>query len=266
MQRASKCWVGLAAVLLLAAAVAPAQRRSDDFRIVDGCRHNVRRSSLWTNFPPQQSIKRGYRISEWTDYTAKVVGFRPDGLIVNLRSLLSVAVVGNPAANRSLESDLGLFFLKNWPGHPNYVIGQEVKSERVLPVDNIALTNVGSHAFIRVKAYDYGLPDTPENQLTLTNRPSPEEMQRAKEVMEKQAHLREERKAQQKKLDDWSLLKWHFTAASNGYAYAQCALGLRYLNGDGLPKNESLARYWLEKAAAQGNGEAKAALEEVPRK
>jgi TPR repeat protein len=51
--------------------------------------------------------------------------------------------------------------------------------------------------------------------------------------------------------------------AINGISAAQCALGKRYLTGDGLAKDEPLARFWLEKAAAKGSVEAREALKKL---
>ncbi len=59
---------------------------------------------------------------------------------------------------------------------------------------------------------------------------------------------------------DARLLTWHQEQAAKGIPSAQCSLGLRYLRGDGVPKDETLARAWLQKAASQGNLEAKSAL------
>lgn len=42
--------------------------------------------------------------------------------------------------------------------------------------------------------------------------------------------------------------------------YEQYAMGVRYLKGDGVEKNEELARTWLQKSAAQGYDEAKTVL------
>ena len=41
------------------------------------------------------------------------------------------------------------------------------------------------------------------------------------------------------------------TKAEQGDVAAQMALGLMYLEGRGVPKDESKANYWLEKAAEQ---------------
>lgn len=60
------------------------------------------------------------------------------------------------------------------------------------------------------------------------------------------------------------LLKWHQEQAEKGMPFAQCSLGKRYLAGDGVPKDLTLARQWFEKAAAQGDPEAKAALAKLP--
>jgi hypothetical protein len=72
------------------------------------------------------------------------------------------------------------------------------------------------------------------------------------------------RQAEKDRLAEISLLKFQLGRASNGSAYAQCALGKRYLEGKGVPKDEALARSWLEKSAAQGDEEAKAALRKLP--
>ncbi len=48
--------------------------------------------------------------------------------------------------------------------------------------------------------------------------------------------------------------------AINGAPAAQYALARRYLAGDGVPKDEQAARFWMAKAAAKGHAEAKAAL------
>ncbi|MDB6040016.1 MAG: hypothetical protein JWM99_3857 [Verrucomicrobiales bacterium] len=49
--------------------------------------------------------------------------------------------------------------------------------------------------------------------------------------------------------------------ANNGAAWAQYKLGLRYLNGDGVEKDESAARKWLQAAADNGDSQAKVKLQ-----
>lgn len=49
-------------------------------------------------------------------------------------------------------------------------------------------------------------------------------------------------------------VSWISRAAIQGYAPAQSALGFAYENGSGVPRDAEKAAYWLEKAAASGNG------------
>ena len=44
---------------------------------------------------------------------------------------------------------------------------------------------------------------------------------------------------------------WMRKAAEQGYARAQLSLGLLYATGDGVPKDNGMARYWFKKADAQ---------------
>ena len=46
---------------------------------------------------------------------------------------------------------------------------------------------------------------------------------------------------------------WFKIAAEAGVSAAQYALGIAYVDNDGIPVDYDKARYWLEKAAAQGN-------------
>lgn len=48
--------------------------------------------------------------------------------------------------------------------------------------------------------------------------------------------------------------KWIYKAASGGYAEAQAIIGSWYAyGGHGIPENQEEARFWLSKAALQGN-------------
>ena len=51
--------------------------------------------------------------------------------------------------------------------------------------------------------------------------------------------------------------EYYHKLACQGFSTAQCILGLKYLWGDGVKENQIEARKWLDKAAAQGNEEAK---------
>ena len=93
-----------------------------------------------------------------------------------------------------------------------------------------------------------------------------QEAEARRQSQEAQAQQAQERLAQKERREaeaDQRLTVWQLEKASNGFASAQCSIGLRYLNGKGVATDEALARYWLEKAAAQDNMEAKAALSKM---
>jgi len=52
--------------------------------------------------------------------------------------------------------------------------------------------------------------------------------------------------------------------AEEGSAAAQYELGLRYLKGDGLPKDAALGRHWIERSATNGYSLAIQKLEDLP--
>ena len=54
--------------------------------------------------------------------------------------------------------------------------------------------------------------------------------------------------------------------AAEGSPSAQYELGLRYLQGDGLEKNEAEGRKWIEQSAKNDYTQAKKKLEELDRK
>jgi hypothetical protein len=59
------------------------------------------------------------------------------------------------------------------------------------------------------------------------------------------------------------LLKAQMEYAQKGLPSFQYDLGMRYINGDGVDRSEKVGRDWLEKSAAQGNSDAKKALQEL---
>jgi TPR repeat protein len=61
-------------------------------------------------------------------------------------------------------------------------------------------------------------------------------------------------------------IEFEKTNADKGSAWAQYALGLRHLTGDGVEKDEAAARQWLESAAKNGDSRAKKKLEELNEK
>lgn len=56
-------------------------------------------------------------------------------------------------------------------------------------------------------------------------------------------------------------IEWEKTRANNGAAWAQYKLGLRYLAGDGVEKDENAGRKWIQAAADSGDRQARAKLQ-----
>ncbi len=61
------------------------------------------------------------------------------------------------------------------------------------------------------------------------------------------------------------LIAWQFQQASNGAAYVQYDLAKRYLNGDGVTKDEALGHHWLKRSADQNYEPAVKLLETIER-
>ena len=55
-------------------------------------------------------------------------------------------------------------------------------------------------------------------------------------------------------------MKWYSKAADQGNDNSQYYLGLCCYNGTGTPQDKAAAQSWLEKAAANGNKDAKVFL------
>jgi hypothetical protein len=67
----------------------------------------------------------------------------------------------------------------------------------------------------------------------------------------------------QKKKTESDLVKYHRQRAEAGSDNAQYELGVRYLIGNGLDKDEKLGREWLAKSAKSGNAKAVKKLAEL---
>jgi Sel1 repeat len=86
------------------------------------------------------------------------------------------------------------------------------------------------------------------------------------EEQQKINEINEARETQQKILEDVARQKNFITQSNaiisllphgtNGEAWAQTSLAIHYLKGQGCDTNQTLAVYWFEKAAAQGDSEA----------
>jgi hypothetical protein len=64
---------------------------------------------------------------------------------------------------------------------------------------------------------------------------------------------------------DVRILKWHQELAGQGDAYGEYRMALRYRDGDGVLKDLEQARGLLQKSASQGNPDAAAALDKLPK-
>lgn len=105
-------------------------------------------------------------------------------------------------------------------------------------------TAIGSHRTIR--KLDYG-----------RRAPAP----RLHKPSVAQQQLREAKAAQQKAALEAKVLAYHQQLAEKGDAYGLCQMGLRYLSGNGVEKDEARGRALLRRAADEGSREAKAVLE-----
>lgn len=73
-----------------------------------------------------------------------------------------------------------------------------------------------------------------------------------------------EQKQMELSLEEKKKLQWQMDRADKGSDPAQYTLGMRYLEGKGVPKDLKKARKWLTESAKQGNADAKKALAEHP--
>jgi TPR repeat protein len=76
----------------------------------------------------------------------------------------------------------------------------------------------------------------------------------AKQVEQKKLELDAETKKK---------LEWQMSRATNGSAPAQYAIGVRYLTGDGLPKDVEKGTKWLKESAKNDYADAKKKLAEL---
>jgi len=179
---------------------------------------------------------------DWYNLDAHVVQIPAPGCLLVSGSVRQGSRVGEPA----------MFGLRNYPF--NVVDGDKIYGEKVKLVGTMSYTTVlGAKSTIRV--LDFGVPTFQE--------PPPPPLTPAQAAAKAMAEINRQT---EKTNSAARLLKWHQEQAAKGSPSAQCSLGLRYLKGDGVPKDETLARTWLQKSASQGNPEAIASLAKLPPK
>jgi len=130
------------------------------------------------------------------------------------------------------------FILTNYPAAGRFHIGDLVPG----PISVMRVAGMGTTAL-----YDYGIDYYPP-QRALT----PEEAAAAKAQA-----------AKRNAGADAAILKLEIEQADNGLAPYQYRLGMRYLNGNGVEKDQAKALEYLGKAAAQGNQDAAKALAKI---
>lgn len=117
---------------------------ADDFRIVDGKLYNIRTSNKWEDLAPNNGT-----------WALRVVTVSPqrNGVFVE-------------RFQRSNRADTAnTIFVKNLPGWTNLVDNQEIIADhRVMPTGNLTATNKVFGSTTVYRAFDYGLPNTPENR------------------------------------------------------------------------------------------------------
>jgi hypothetical protein len=130
-------------------------------------------------------------------------------------------------------------FVNNCP--PDFAIHGKQVCLFALPVGTYTFTNTanGSQSMPR---FDYGQPyfeDVSNIAVFLITKNGITRKQTIQEIATKKGAITER------------LLVWQFEQASNGMSYAQYDVAQRYFKGDGVTKNDSLGRYWLQLSASQ---------------
>jgi hypothetical protein len=160
--------------------------------------------------------------------------------------IIQVIGPGCYLANRPAGFDSRVFMVTNL--NKSFIDGDHPSTFQAVYVDDVSYLSV-ENSRKTVRLFDCGVPWEP----TL------EEIQAASRAIlrEKEQRQKSAQKAQS------NVVPFLLVQASNGMPSAQCSLGKRYLTGEGIEKNLILARYWLEKSAAQDNPEAKEALKRL---
>jgi hypothetical protein len=180
-------------------------------------------SDGWINCPKTWNVIYGH-----------VIQILPNGFLVGTEKL------------KNWAREEHTIFLKNPPQHKTAIDGSIV-IEFAIRAGRYQYTDTGG-AVRTIDAYDFGVPAS-RDELTAAEKKRAE----AEESARLKAREEARQAAARRKLDtDLRVLAFQKLQATNGVGYAQYELGLRYLNGDGLPKNLELARHWLTRAATNG--------------
>jgi hypothetical protein len=211
--------------------------------------------------PPVYRVVEGkvYDISHsvmWKHFDAECLTVLSDGIIlqeVKVKRVYktdpvpyaqSIGAYGAPPARHLISETREpgkKFFVRDYPSALSPTTGKRIEGFAMR-------TGMFQHGNETLEQWDYGVDYTPQpRKLT------PEEAAAAKTEAER-------KKAE----SEAATLKFDLENSEKGSDLYQYRVGLRYLNGNGVPKDLAKARDYLSKAAAQGNKEAAAELAKLP--
>lgn len=144
---------------------------------------------------------------------------------------------------RASAEDGSDFFVANFPYEvaEGDVIGRDIKAKTFLcaKIDGVYTYHTVMGGSRTIKKLDYG-------DIYVPPPPTAGQLAAAKLAQEKKNRETEA-----------NTVKWVRDQADAGDAFSQFRMGERYLKGDGVEKDDSLAKKYLTKASAQGNQDAR---------
>jgi hypothetical protein len=210
------------------------------YRTVEGKVYDVSHNALWKHFAGEclAILSDGIILQEMkTNRVQKIArGSLNDAQSHGAYSGPATSYVASETREPSKRIFLRNYSSSLWPTTGKWIEGVAMQ------------TGVFQHGNETLEQWDYGVDYTPQPR-TLT----PEEVAAAKTEADR-------KKAER----DAAILKFELENSEKGSDLYQYRVGLRYLNGNGVPKDLAKARDYLSKAAAQGNKEAAAELAKLP--
>jgi hypothetical protein len=110
-----------------------------------------------------------------------------------------------------------------------------------------------SHKGTTYRGFSASMPDTPVTYVPTTT----------KSLNPAWIKWNEREQAKKRERETLRILSYQHQQASNGYASFQLELGRRYLRGDGVETNLTLARHWLQSACTNGEPQATNLLQQL---
>jgi hypothetical protein len=91
----------------------------------------------------------------------------------------------------------------------------------------------------------------------------PQQQQQPQQVTKEQLEIAHQAEIKKQQETQSKVFAFRLQSATNGLPTAQYQVGMAYLKGEGVETNMVLAVFWLSRAAAQGNQEARNKLDEL---